>query len=117
MDSNEFLPRRFHTAVAHGNKIYVFGGCFDEYVFDNMNQVWEFDFSNFVEKGEKLIRPTPIRTKGDLPSARWGHSASIREGKMYIFGGRNQEDLNDFYRFDIEEREWTHLQTQNDPEP
>lgn len=30
-DGDAFTPRRFHTAVTHGRKVFIFGGCEDDY--------------------------------------------------------------------------------------
>lgn len=51
ISGDKFSARRFHTAVAKGNKLYVFGGCKDEYSYDYLNEVWEFDFEDFVDCG------------------------------------------------------------------
>ena len=40
ISGQEFHARRFHTAVSHGHKMYVFGGCHDEYAYDYLNEVW-----------------------------------------------------------------------------
>jgi hypothetical protein len=38
-----------------------------------------------------------LEARGSLPQARWGHTAAEYNGKIYIFGGRNEFDLNDLY--------------------
>ncbi len=94
----------------------MFGGCREEYYFENLNDVWEFDLRG-LENGVFKAPATRLRTVGDLPDARWGHSAAVYEGKMYIFGGRNHDDLNDIYSFDFEERRWARVDTTCNPEP
>ena len=51
IEGQTFNARRFHTAVSHGDKMYVFGGCHDEYSYDYLNEVWEFDFEAFLSTG------------------------------------------------------------------
>ena len=53
---------------------------------------------------------TPVKESPE-PIPRAGHSAVIREGKMYVFGGKDDdnEKLKDFWCFDLESRIWTQL--------
>lgn len=34
---------------------------------------------------------------------------------MYIFGGRNNDDLNDLYKLDLESRTWEYVDATNAP--
>lgn len=59
---------------------------------------------------------TPLLKDGDIESlewkdrkplgsaflTRWGHSSSVYDNKIYIFGGRFSNDLNDLLVLDIE---------------
>lgn len=74
-----------------------------------MNEVTELDFTRFIETGHPQIKSKKVRATGEVPDARWGHSASIREGKMFICGGRNQDDLNDLFSFDCETFSWEYV--------
>jgi len=40
------------------------------------------------------------------PSTRWGHAATNYKGKLYIVGGRNENDVNDIHEFDPEKNLW-----------
>ena len=46
-----------------------------------------------------------------MPSARAGQAASIYEGSMYVFGGKDEsnEKLSDFWRLDLETLTWEML--------
>lgn len=49
---------------------------------------------------------------GSAPCPRWGHSASLLGGSMYVMGGDDLTDsdddiLRDLYRFDLEAKQWT----------
>jgi N-acetylneuraminic acid mutarotase len=45
------------------------------------------------------------------PCARSGHSASILNGTMFVFGGKNQEleKLNDLWSFNIPDQVWKQI--------
>lgn len=116
-EGDKFTARRFHTAVTQDNKVYVFGGCHDEYSYDFLNEVVELDFTSFVEGWGSEIDTKVVRATGEVPMPRWGHSASIYEGKMYVFGGRNCDDLNDFFAFDTATYQWEQLDCANAPVP
>jgi hypothetical protein len=47
-----------------------------------------------------------LEARGSLPQARWGHTAAEYNGKIYIFGGRNEFDLNDLYWYDVKKNVW-----------
>jgi hypothetical protein len=58
-------------------------------------------------------RWTPVPTVGETPSARCGHSASLVDSHMFVWGGRGQKQLSepDPYVLDIKKREWMRLQS------
>lgn len=92
-----------HTAVAYGNKIFVWGGrneesaCNQIFVFDTVTLTWS--------------KP---RATGMVPVARDGHTACIINHRMYVFGGF-EEDIdrfsNDVYFLDIAEMKWHYVMT------
>ena len=43
-----------------------------------------------------------------MPQPRAGHSATVHNGKMYVFGGKDEdnEKLKDLWSFDFDTREW-----------
>jgi N-acetylneuraminic acid mutarotase len=47
----------------------------------------------------------------ECPEPRAGHSAILFEDKMYVYGGKNEENnkLNDFWSFDLTTFEWQRL--------
>ena len=63
-----------------------------------------FDFDNSTWEHLKAKEPSP--------QARAGHSATIYQDKMYIFGGKDEdnEKLKDFWSFDFETSTWEQLQ-------
>jgi N-acetylneuraminic acid mutarotase len=51
------------------------------------------------------------------PEQRSGHSAIIKDDKLYVFGGKNEENnkLSDFWAFDLKEQKWTEIKTEISP--
>lgn len=48
----------------------------------------------------------PLQGKAPLPRA--AHAAAQIDGKVFIFGGRHQENrLNDIHRLDLDAMEWS----------
>eukprot|EP00753_Platysulcus_tardus_P007894 PLAT15521.1.p1 GENE.PLAT15521.1~~PLAT15521.1.p1 ORF type:complete len:836 (+),score=438.77 PLAT15521.1:38-2545(+) len=80
--------REGHSAVALEDYIIVFGGCFlDKACFASVE---------LLDTTEKRWRR--VKTRGDGPTAREGHSATLVGTHMYVFGGSSEEGyLNDLY--------------------
>lgn len=87
-----FTPKRFHTLTTlPNNKVISFGGCFGEYI--HLNEMHIFDLSDFVESPSdfnKLVICTKVDLVENVPSTRWGHSASAYKDNLYLVGGRNE---------------------------
>ena len=47
-----------------------------------------------------------MNVKDQGPSTRWGHAATNYKGKLYIVGGRNENDVNDIHEYDPEKNQW-----------
>jgi len=71
--------------------MYIFGGMGAN--SEANNDLHKFDF-------ERGLWST-VDARGDIPSARWGHTAVVNEddGTMLVFGGYGITLLNDFYQF------------------
>lgn len=101
------LKRYGHTAVVYQQNVYLWGGRNDDascnvlYCFDTKTLSWS--------------RPD---VSGTLPGARDGHSASVIDNFMYIFGGF-QEDIDQFscdvHCLNFETMEWKYIQTFGTP--
>lgn len=81
----EVKPIRFHTTTVIGSKLYVFGGCYGDYEY--MNSFTSYDFTEVrVEAKDQRtqvltgVKVEEIIPKKDVPSPRWGHSASEYDG-------------------------------------
>lgn len=94
--------RRYgHSAVAHDNIIYLWGGRREEVA---CNKIFLFDTNT-----RKWSAP---KVKGTIPGARDGHAACISEGFMYIFGGfeeEKQEFSDTVFRFELKTCTWQAL--------
>ena len=109
-----FTSKRFHTvSTLSKNRVIAFGGCHSEYV--HLNEVNIIDLSAFVESEGGSCQVTCAKLDfsrsphgfGQVPSTRWGHAASVYDDKLYILGGRNNDDINDLHCFDILKQRWT----------
>jgi len=96
-----------HTAVAHGTKVYIWGGRNDDsacnklYCFDTEHLVWSC-----------------VSTNGLTPGARDGHSACVINDHMYIFGGfEDDEDRfsQDVYKLCLLTYTWSYVFTTGEP--
>ena len=88
-------PRFGHSMVTIDNDIYLFGGRVEtspgQYVVQN--DLWGYQSeTDWVE----IIAPDP-------PPARYNHGAAESDGKMYIFGGMDDQGntLNDLWEFQM----------------
>eukprot|EP01127_Copromyxa_protea_P009545 TRINITY_DN2261_c0_g1_i1.p1 TRINITY_DN2261_c0_g1~~TRINITY_DN2261_c0_g1_i1.p1 ORF type:complete len:525 (-),score=82.62 TRINITY_DN2261_c0_g1_i1:143-1717(-) len=103
--------RERHTASLIGKNMFVIGGYnrssdlyFNSvYIFDTVSLTW-----------------SKVDTRGNIPERRCGHTASVIDGKIWIFGGRVKVKLgdsflddsvtqyrNDVYCYDPERSEWS----------
>jgi hypothetical protein len=83
---NLFSPcgRRSHSAVAHNNKLLVFGG-YQENIEKHFNDMYEYD----TQRNEWRI----VEQQGVVPSARRRHSCNVVGSRMLIFGGTGPREV------------------------
>jgi N-acetylneuraminic acid mutarotase len=105
---DNYTPKRFHTvSTITDSQIVTFGGCHSEYV--HMNELHVFELSKFFENpknNENMVTCTKVPVSETTPSTRWGHAAAAANGKLYILGGRNEQDIIDLHEFDLEKSKW-----------
>lgn len=76
-----------------GGREGPFSPCSDGYVLDLNSMTW-----------------SSLPQNGDIPSPRWKHSTTAVGSKIYLFGGRNYQNVfNDLYEFDISTFTWKNL--------
>ena len=105
--------RGYHSAASSqcGRYLYIFGGiadgeaCGQLAVYDTRARAWTL--------------PAP---EGEAPCARFGHSATVFDGGMWVIGGstggdllRSGEDLTDVWRLDLAALTWTRVEPANAP--
>ncbi|XP_069675101.1 kelch domain-containing protein 3 isoform X2 [Periplaneta americana] len=96
-----------HTAVAYGDKIFVWGGRNDEAA---CNVLFCFDTN--------ILQWSCPSVSGMIPGARDGHSACIINHCMFVFGGFEEEIdrfSQDVHALDLRTMRWTYIITQGEP--
>jgi GTPase-activator protein for Ras-like GTPase/Galactose oxidase, central domain/BTB/POZ domain len=102
--------RFFHSACAHGNAIYFFGG---------QNSAGK-PLNDFVHYNLDMASwsATSVADGIGWPAPRWGHTAVVVSDSMYVIGGRNElTELGSVYAFSFVSRRWTELDTFGDLPP
>ena len=77
-----------------------------------MNELHVFELTKFFEDPtdmNNMIECTKVNTAEGTPSTRWGHASAAANGKLYILGGRNEQDIIDLHEFDLEQSKWKAL--------
>ena len=85
----------------------IFGG-FEQGTRSNQTSVY-----NFTTNQWENIEIGPGQS---VPCARSGHSASISNGNMYVFGGKNEdsEKLNDLWVYNIADKKWAEIEPEGE---
>lgn len=99
-EGGDIPVRAGHSTVLHNGALYTFGGQDDDN--NKLDDVWMYDVANaawtLCAQEEGALKPTP----------RCGHTATVCDGKMYVFGGILEltKELNDLCIFDIATQKW-----------
>lgn len=98
------ILRDEHSSVydPETTQMVIFGGFKQG---NRTNEVATYNFS--TNSWTNVLVPT-----GDaLPCPRSGHSATLHNGNMYVFGGKNDESekLDDLWVYNIADSKWTKL--------
>ena len=95
-------PRAGHAAVVHEGNLYVFGGKDD--ANQKLNDLWRFNLAERVWT-ELTV---PQDQAHSIPMARSGHTATLYQGYICIFGGLFEvtKELNDLHLYDIANNRW-----------
>ena len=88
-----------HSAVVYNEKMYIFGGNDGDPndTYDNDN-LWEYDF-----KSDSWARKSEGATPRDT------HSTVVYDGKMYIYGGWDDDldRVNDLWEYNFATNSWS----------
>jgi hypothetical protein len=103
---NKPKPRCSHSAVVHGNEMFVFGGGDDE--SNKLDDLWRVDLRTYAWSYVEVI--------GGVPIARSGHSAVMCKDIMVIFAGSVDatKETNDMYSFDFIRSAWAQIQFEHE---
>ncbi|KAF9168790.1 Negative regulator of mitotic exit [Actinomortierella ambigua] len=94
-------PRHSHTASVIGTTMYIFGGRFNGYYLSDMAS---FDMKSLNGNNPRWNKIEPA---GPTPPARAGHCAAVYDGRIYIFGGADDQYFyNDIWCFDPAFNRW-----------
>jgi len=108
--------RTNHAAAADANGIiYIFGGYGSDGHF--LNDLWALNIANKdgfnVLPGDQFsaLWMKPILT-GPIPRAREGHSLTLVDRKLVLFGGYTEggRSVNDIHIYDTETQDWKRLE-------
>lgn len=103
LDKTKSRPcgRRFHSSAVIGNQFFIIGGCHGKYRC--LSDVYSLDLAPLIKDGDtERLEWRDRKPLGSAFLTRWGHSSSVYDNKIYIFGGRFSNDLNDLLVLDIE---------------
>jgi len=110
------LPRSSHSLSIVKSKVYIFGG--EEKPrepVDNHLHVFTLSSSEHDEADYQVIPAQAATENGEVPSPRVGHTASIVDDRIYIFGGRGGKDMKPLedsgrvWVFDTKMNQWSFL--------
>ncbi|KAG0285642.1 Negative regulator of mitotic exit, partial [Linnemannia gamsii] len=94
-------PRHSHAACVIGTTLYIFGGQFNGYY---LNDIACFDMKSLNTSNPRWNRLEPA---SELPPARAGHCAAAHDGKVYIFGGADDQFFyNDIWCYEPQTNKW-----------
>lgn len=97
-------PRTSHSSAVDEltGFIYVFGGSGKDFGSSNKRDMFLFNI------GESLWEI--VKMQGSIPTARYGHSLTLYQSCLYLFGGTSGTDyFNDLYLFELETKSWVQL--------
>lgn len=91
--------RRFHSSARVGNEFYVIAGCHAKYRC--LSDIYSIDLTELLEKGTvDNLQWRERKMKDNTFLTRWGHTSAVYDDKIYVFGGRFCNDLNDILILD-----------------
>jgi hypothetical protein len=96
--------RSLHAAAGWTDQMFIFGG------YDGQTRRNDFYSFHFKNQQWKLLNADTHGIRGQPPSPRDRHCAVVYKDAFYVFGGFDgSARVNDFYKYDIMEQEWTRI--------
>lgn len=117
--SEAFLPRSSHTISVIAGKAYIYGGeeSSGKLADDNIHiiKLPAKKPSNVGEPEYKCIPSLGEEEHGQVPGPRTGHTACVLGHRIYVFGGKDQdeqalEEKGKVWVFDTESLRWSCLE-------
>lgn len=100
-------PRCGHSAVLHGDIMYIFGGylkCLEYPGITYFNDLYAFNC--------KTNYWTRLKCYGHIPSGRRVHSACIYNNLMFVLGGETETEYSgEMFVFNIKSQTWKRIET------
>ena len=109
--TGQFPPyREKYSTHKMGNKVYLFGGCYNNEYFDDL---WLYD--------AKANSFTAVYVSGHRPSPRYFAGMTVTGNTIHIFGGIDPMGniMNDYYQLDTTDGTWVsyYYEKVSDPPP
>ena len=103
--SNPPTARSSHGFTVAGDKLYVYGGCADEFCINLLDDLHSFD--PIANVWMDLSEPA----RGTVPTARYGHGFTVANRTLYVHGGQDENGtlLSDLHSFNPALKVWTDL--------
>ncbi|ETW07727.1 hypothetical protein H310_02174 [Aphanomyces invadans] len=117
------LPRWKHSATLVDNKIYLFGGFHnattrfqDVWIFNPITMEWSQPVPQSTPRSSTTQVNKSALTWPGCPAPRGGHSASLINREIYIFGGYggqgySRRDFDDLYALNVDTMAWGKVST------
>ncbi|XP_062504802.1 uncharacterized protein LOC134181542 [Corticium candelabrum] len=97
----------FSMVTVNGTSALLFGGKLNIGLFDDL---WLFS-----SKTKRWTEVEIDRKVGSVPPPRFNHAAAIIRSQMFIYGGRDKNDVcyDDLWKFDLSSKNWSIIEAQN----
>lgn len=98
-------PRSGHSCILHGDRMIIFGGWGGEAKSQMfLEQYWD----DCYQLDLLTMHWSEVEASGDFPEERSGHSATVYNNAMYIYGGfAGGTYFKDIIALDLETNVWT----------
>ncbi|MCJ1367272.1 hypothetical protein MMC16_006404 [Acarospora aff. strigata] len=110
------LPRSSHSLSIIKGRAYIFGGEIrPREPVDNVMHIYTLPSSGVTEADYQDIPAKASDGGEEVPAPRVGHTASVVEDRIYIFGGRGGKDMTSseekgrVWVFDTKTNKWSYI--------
>lgn len=105
--TNLALPRvKNHTTISSSSGLFIFGGYDGN---SHQSNLYKVDL-----KGKVFLN---VKTNGELPCGRNGHTATLYENEIYVIGGwnsSNPQTTREIYKLNLESFDWKKIHPTED---